>query len=88
MEVEAPTGIGLGRRSIVALIRLYQRHLSKRLERKCMLEPSCSRYAELAIARNGLLRGSSETWRRLRRCRPENEGKIDYPEGVLICHTK
>lgn len=88
MEIEAPVGVGFGQRSAVALIRLYQRYLSARLKRKCVLEPSCSRYAELAIAQNGLLQGGSETWRRLHRCQPENEGKIDYPEGVRICHTK
>jgi len=88
LEVESPARVGFGRRTAIALIRLYQRRLSARLRRKCLLEPSCSRYAELAIAQNGVLRGSSETWQRLHRCRPENEGAIDYPKGVRICLTK
>jgi putative membrane protein insertion efficiency factor len=88
LEVEAPARVGFGGRAVIALIRLYQRFLSGRLRRKCLLEPSCSRYAELAIAQNGVLRGSRETWQRLQRCRPENEANIDYPEGVRICLTK
>jgi uncharacterized protein len=83
-EVVSPPRVGFVRRVALALIHLYQRHLSVRLHRKCLLEPSCSRYAELAIAQNGLLRGGREIWRRLHRCRPENEGKIDYPEGVRL----
>lgn len=88
LQVEPPLKVGLGRRLAIAVIGLYQRRLSARVGRKCMLEPSCSRYAALAIAHNGLWRGSREVWWRLRRCRPENEGKIDYPEGVRICPTK
>lgn len=84
IDIEVTTAGGSGRKVIVAFIRFYQRRLSKRLNRRCVLEPSCSRYAELAITQNGLLRGGRETWRRLRRCRPENEGTIDYPEGVLL----
>ena len=34
----------------------------------CNFEPSCSAYAEEAIARFGVLRGGALTWRRLRRC--------------------
>ena len=86
--VKPPPPIGFGGRMAIALIRLYQRHLSSRLARRCLLEPSCSRYAELAIAHNGVIAGAVATWRRLHRCRPENEGTIDYPEGVQICPTK
>lgn len=88
LEVEPPPPVGPVARVAIYLIHLYQRHLSARLARTCMLEPSCSRYAELAIAHQGVYRGSVATWRRLRRCRPENEGQIDYPEGAVLCHTK
>jgi uncharacterized protein len=74
--------LGFIRRTVVGGIRAYQREVSPRLMRECVFEPSCSTYAELAVARNGVFRGAWETWRRLRRCRPENEGMTDYPKGV------
>lgn len=73
---------GLGRRLAITTIGTYQRSISPRLRARCLLEPSCSQYALLAIARHGVIRGLSATARRLRRCRPENEGVIDYPKGV------
>lgn len=82
MTTEMPKRLGLARRAAVWLVLLYQQALSPRLRRRCLLEPSCSRYAELAVAENGVLRGGLETWQRLRRCRPQNEGIIDYPKGV------
>jgi putative membrane protein insertion efficiency factor len=88
LMVEPPAKVGRLRRAAIALIGLYQRFISVRSSRRCVLEPSCSRYAELAIARNGVIAGVIETWHRLHRCRPENEGTIDYPEGVKFCHTK
>lgn len=88
LSVEPVSNVNWLRQLVIALIHLYQRHLSVRLTRRCVLEPSCSRYAELAIAQNGLRRGFIETWHRLHRCMPENEGRIDYPKGVKICPTK
>lgn len=36
----------------------------------CRFEPSCSRYAEEAIRKHGILRGSLMAARRLARCHP------------------
>ena len=88
LATEPPPPVGPLARAAIGLIHIYQRHLSMRLARTCLLEPSCSRYAELAIAHQGLFKGSIAAWRRLRRCRPENEGQIDYPKGAVLCHTK
>jgi putative membrane protein insertion efficiency factor len=86
LPVELPPLASLSRvrRAAIACIRFYQQHLSAKLDRTCVFEPSCSRYAEFAIAHNGVVRGSIATWKRLRRCRPENEGHIDYPKGVSV----
>lgn len=75
--------LSVARRAFIALIRWYQRRISIRLARRCLMEPSCSRYAEFAVAHEGVISGSISTWKRLRRCRPENEGCVDYPKGVL-----
>lgn len=86
LPVELPPAASLPwpRRLVLASIRFYQQQISTRLNRRCLLEPSCSRYAEFAVAHQGVLAGSVATWRRLRRCTPENEGRIDYPKGVSI----
>jgi putative membrane protein insertion efficiency factor len=74
-------------RALVALIGVYRGRISPRLRSRCVFEPSCSRYAELAIAHTGAIRGSLATATRLARCRPANEGQVDYPKGIS-CRTR
>jgi uncharacterized protein len=59
-----------GRRTAVALVRLYQLTLSPMLGPSCRFEPSCSEYAAQAISRHGVLRGLWMGGRRIGRCRP------------------
>src|SRR6476619_6432317 len=40
----------------VWLLRLYRAKISPRLGQRCVFEPCCSRYAELALRRHGLVR--------------------------------
>ena len=65
---------------LVAPIRLYQRFVSPALPRRCKYEPSCSRYAEQAIERYGILRGSVLAAWRLLRCNPWSHGGYDPVE--------
>ena len=47
---------------------------------RCRFYPTCSAYAIFAFGENGFRRGLSLTYRRLRRCRPDNfESCIDFP---------
>jgi putative membrane protein insertion efficiency factor len=47
---------------------------------RCRFTPTCSRYAEVVIARDGLLKGGAETARRLLRCGPWTPlGTVDEP---------
>lgn len=55
---------------LVWILRLYQASLSVLLGPACRFEPTCSRYAELALKRFGLARGSWLTIHRLARCHP------------------
>jgi len=59
--------IGLALR---AVIRAYQFLLAPVLPPSCRFLPSCSHYAEEAIARHGPWRGSLLAARRLCRCHP------------------
>ncbi len=60
----------------IALIRLY-RVLFAWLPASCRFEPSCSHYAEQAMARYGFLRGAWMGVGRICRCHPWNPGGYD-----------
>ncbi len=58
----------------VRMIRFYQNNISEKLGNRCVFDPSCSRYSELAFREKGFLKGMSLTINRLKRCKPENGG--------------
>ena len=54
-------------------IHLYQRALSgpaARIGMRCRFTPTCSRYAEIVIARDGAGRGGWRALKRIARCGP------------------
>jgi uncharacterized protein len=61
----------------------YQRGVAPLVRRagfRCRFTPSCSRYAETVIARDGLVRGGWEAVRRIARCGPWTPlGSVDEP---------
>ena len=59
------------------LIRLYQLILSPLLGARCRYHPTCSAYAQEAIAKYGVFRGALLGVKRLLRCHPFHEGGID-----------
>ena len=59
---------------VVRMLRFYQKNISEKLGNRCVFDPSCSRYSELAFREKGLYNGMSLTINRLKRCRPENGG--------------
>jgi uncharacterized protein len=67
----------------IAGIHTYQRTLAPVLNRagfRCRFTPTCSRYAEAVIARDGLLSGGWKAARRLARCGPWTPlGTTDEP---------
>ena len=65
-------------RICVWLLRCYRSKIPPRIGQRCVFEPSCSRYSELAFRRNGFLNGLLATLGRLYRCRP-GFGGIDIP---------
>ena len=60
----------------IGLIRLY-RIFFFWLPSSCRYEPTCSRYAEQAIAKHGLFKGSWMGAKRIARCHPWNPGGYD-----------
>jgi putative membrane protein insertion efficiency factor len=70
---------GRAARCCLALIASYRRHASPIPDHDCRYRPSCSRYAELAIAELGALRGGWRALKRILRCTPSASGGYDPP---------
>jgi putative membrane protein insertion efficiency factor len=71
------------RQLVIFLLRAYKLLLSPFLGNHCRFYPSCSTYAETAVARFGIIRGLWLAGRRLSRCHPWHEGGIDpVPENL------
>lgn len=65
------------RKIIILLIKAYGYLISPLLGNNCRFYPSCSAYAETAIQRFGVLKGSWMTIRRISKCHPWHEGGMD-----------
>ncbi|AUD07522.1 membrane protein insertion efficiency factor YidD [Spirosoma pollinicola] len=65
-------------RASVRLFKWYRKRVSPHLGQRCVYEPTCSRYAELALRKHGFSKGLSSSFKRLHRCRP-GAGGVDLP---------
>lgn len=65
------------RRVLIFLISCYKVILSPFLGNNCRFYPSCSSYAQDAIATHGVFKGSWLALRRLSKCHPWHEGGAD-----------
>ena len=58
-------------------LRAYSRLISPALPARCRYYPTCSAYAEQAIRRHGIVRGTALAAWRLARCNPFSRGGVD-----------
>jgi hypothetical protein len=65
-----------------AILRGYRYGVSPLFAPSCRFHPSCSAYAEEALARHGLWRGGWLATRRLCRCGPWHPGGFDPVPGA------
>jgi putative membrane protein insertion efficiency factor len=65
-------------RGCVKSLRFYRRVRPASVGQRCVFDPSCSRYAELAFKKHGLIKGLAAVLVRLHRCKPANGG-TDLP---------
>ena len=62
-----------GRAAVLGGVHFYQRRLSPIAAHaglRCRFTPTCSRYAEVAIGRDGVVRGGWSALKRVARCGP------------------
>ncbi|HEX8098698.1 MAG TPA: membrane protein insertion efficiency factor YidD [Actinomycetota bacterium] len=64
---------------LLMLIGVYRLTLGKVIGGNCRFYPSCSAYAEGAIANAGWARGLALSAWRLLRCNPFSKGGVDHP---------
>jgi len=65
------------RHVLIAVIRMYQRYVSRWTPSSCRFNPTCSEYAVQAVERYGALRGTGLALARLSRCHPFHRGGDD-----------
>ncbi|MGA8366212.1 MAG: membrane protein insertion efficiency factor YidD [Candidatus Acidiferrales bacterium] len=82
-----PRALSVGSWFLLALVRLYQVLLSPFLGGACKFYPSCSNYAQEAIARHGARRGTLLALKRLGRCRPFTQGGFDPVPDTYDAHA-
>jgi putative membrane protein insertion efficiency factor len=66
-----------------ALIAVYRQTLSPLIGQHCRHLPTCSQYADEAIARHGFWAGGWMTLARLLRCQPFGTSGLDFVPGEL-----
>lgn len=72
---------------VIIFIRTYRYGMSPFLGNHCRFYPSCSSYAETALSRHGLIKGTWLTLRRLSRCHPWHAGGCDPVPDNLHRHS-
>ena len=65
------------RKLLIKLIGLYRYLISPILGNNCRYYPTCSEYAQTAVERFGVFKGSWMAARRISRCHPWHEGGLD-----------
>jgi putative membrane protein insertion efficiency factor len=83
--VASPLALSAGTRTALAVdaihaYRTFASPVAARLGIRCRFQPTCSRYAEEAVRKYGVWKGSLKAGRRLLRCTPLTPmGTIDNP---------
>jgi len=62
---------------LIFVIYMYRYTLSPLFGNSCRFYPTCSQYAEDALRKHGVLRGSKMAVKRLLKCHPWHEGGYD-----------
>lgn len=58
----------------ILMLRLYRKLTPFSIRNRCVFDPSCSHYSELAIREHGVIKGAILTSKRLHNCKSGNGG--------------
>ena len=72
-------GLILLKSAVIGCVKLYQHYADESIRRKCLIMPTCSEYAIIAIKKYGVIVGSYKTFRRLTRTCRGNVYHTDFP---------
>lgn len=77
------------KKTVIALIKFYQKFLSPLKSTKCPYFPTCSNYGLEAVSTHGVIKGGFMTFWRLLRCNPFSKGGYDpVPEVKMKPKSK
>lgn len=80
-------GTGSMQKLLILFIRAYRMLLSPFLGHNCRFYPTCSCYAETALKRHGVIKGSGLAIKRILSCHPWHTGGVDQvPEAINKPH--
>jgi len=85
-KIDQAPKLGLTHRAFlpVTMLRLYRRVRPDFIGNRCVFEPSCSRYSELAFRTKPFFTALHLTLRRLHKCKPDQGGTdlsdLEFPE--------
>lgn len=65
------------KQSLIKLIDLYQKYISRLKKPSCVFYPTCSVYAKTALEKHGAFKGTKLTFFRILRCHPWQKNHID-----------
>lgn len=64
---------------LVKMVVFYQKYISPYKKPSCVFYPSCSEYTKQAIIKYGTIKGIIKGGKRILRCHPWQENKVDLP---------
>jgi hypothetical protein len=65
---------------VIFLIKIYQKTLGVIKGNTCIFYPTCSEYSKEAIKKYGIIKGFVMSIKRISKCHPWNECKVDNIE--------
>ena len=65
------------RKTLIFIIRIYQRHISPHMGKHCKFYPTCSEYTVQAVDKYGIIKGSLLSIIRILKCNPFSKGGVD-----------
>ena len=68
-------------KTIIKIIRIYQKFISPLLGQNCRFHPTCSQYAIEALTVHGAVKGTYLSVKRILKCNPWGASGIDYVPG-------